>query len=103
MSDQRAQLQRLLDLMAKHRERADDRETATGMADQRARAAAFDAARHRARIDALFYAVTLIRGISDEAERVAADPLRRNGDIHREYRDKLDDLAFRLLSEVDES
>lgn len=103
MSEQRAQLQRILDLAAKHRERADDRETAARTADQRTHAAALEAVRHRARLDALLYAIRLIREISDEAQGAASDPLRRNGDTHREYRDKLDDLALRLLSEVDES
>lgn len=109
MSTERTRIQAVLDLASKHRERADDRETAAGVADQRAHVAALDAARHRARLDGLLYAIKLIREISDawtaSADESSKYGRKNDGDViqRREHAQTLDELAFRLLSEVDES
>lgn len=109
MSEQRAQLQQILDLAAKHRERAENNEDEVSLASQATHSKLVSAVRHRGRLDGLLYAIKLIRELSDEwtasADESSKYGRKHDGDViqRREHAQALDDLAFRLLSEVDES
>ena len=100
----KSKLQQILDLAEKHKQRAQDNEDIAGARAQDARAEHFNAIRHNARLDGTLRAIELIRALSGEwtAQGYAAE----NGFVKvllSQHATALDNLAFRLLSEVDES
>lgn len=100
----------ILDLASKHAQRAVDNEGIAASRAQDTHAAHLAAVRHCARFDGLNYAISQIRQIADEwedaANECAALPNNINNAVEQTYREnaaRLNDLAFQLLSEVDES
>lgn len=109
-TDKRDQIKRILDLADKHAQRARDNEDIAGARAQDARAKHFDAIRHNAHLGALIYAIGEVRKLASEWDKAAEDFTACGDSVSltaaQTFRcavKGLDDLAFRLLSEVDES
>lgn len=100
-STERDRIKGILNLADKHSERARDNEDIAWARASDTRAKHLDAIRHNARLGGLAYAVSKIRKIADEWDETEGTP--EQALLRKEHVAALDDLAFRLLSEVDES